>query len=383
MRPKEKRVLGENSWTVSNPHIELTVTKRGGQMAPVTFFRDSDKPIQPYYVSPWAEEAEKPAVEVLKPLRGDFFCMPFGGDNAYGKEDHPVHGDTASGEWSFSYLSEEGGITDFALTMTTTSRPGEVTKRFRLKEGRNALYIQHVLSGYKGKMCLGHHAILSVPEKEDSMMVKTSPTLFGYTLPRENDVYSPGEYYSIASGTKFESLKKVPTVWKHKSYDDGSLYPRRKGFMDVYAVFSKKEGSTPSWTVVAVPDEGYLFYTLKDPEVLPCTQFWMDFEGRHMVPWNGRNRCFAVEDAVGYLAAGLAPSVKKNPISEAGVSTYLTLSPKTPTFINHIQGMVKIPKSFSLRSVRFEPGKMVLTPISGKAVETEVDWEFLTTGHLE
>ena len=51
-------------------------------MAPVTFFRDSAQPVRPYYVSPWQEEApSKMPAPVLVSLRGDFFCLPFGGNN--------------------------------------------------------------------------------------------------------------------------------------------------------------------------------------------------------------------------------------------------------------------------------------------------------------
>src|SRR5437763_1408689 len=68
------------SLILSTPQVELAVTKLGGQLSPVTFYRDSSKPVQPYYISPWQDEPAKAMpVPVLVPLRGDFFCMPFGG----------------------------------------------------------------------------------------------------------------------------------------------------------------------------------------------------------------------------------------------------------------------------------------------------------------
>src|SRR3954471_279357 len=77
----EQRVIhSQPSWVISTPQVELAVTERGGQMAPVTFFRDTPKPVQPYHISPWQDEGLKdlPA-PVLASLRGDWFCVPFGG----------------------------------------------------------------------------------------------------------------------------------------------------------------------------------------------------------------------------------------------------------------------------------------------------------------
>src|SRR5882757_7762118 len=96
----EQRVIhSQSSWVISTPQVELAVTERGGQMAPVTFFRDTAKPVQPYHISPWQDEklADLPA-PVLNTLRGDWFCIPFGGNSeAFRGEQHPPHGEVAGG----------------------------------------------------------------------------------------------------------------------------------------------------------------------------------------------------------------------------------------------------------------------------------------------
>ena len=43
-------------YVVGNKQVEVSVTENGGHMAPVTFYRDSDQPVKPYYVSPWQDE---------------------------------------------------------------------------------------------------------------------------------------------------------------------------------------------------------------------------------------------------------------------------------------------------------------------------------------
>ena len=92
MGAKKKTIFGERSWVIGNDQVELAVTMRGGHMAPVTFFRGAEAPVQPYYISPWQGTRTRTGVAVLDMLRGDFFCMPFGGGEPYRGENHPAHG---------------------------------------------------------------------------------------------------------------------------------------------------------------------------------------------------------------------------------------------------------------------------------------------------
>src|SRR4051794_34963347 len=74
----QKKIHSQPSYVLATKEVELAVTRLGGQMAPVTFYRNTDRPVQPYYISPWQDEPpQKMPAPVLVPLRGDFFCMPF------------------------------------------------------------------------------------------------------------------------------------------------------------------------------------------------------------------------------------------------------------------------------------------------------------------
>ena len=56
----EQRVIhSQSSWVIASPQVELAVTKLGAHMAPVTFFRDTAKPVPPYHISPWQDEGLK------------------------------------------------------------------------------------------------------------------------------------------------------------------------------------------------------------------------------------------------------------------------------------------------------------------------------------
>src|SRR5688500_13812239 len=98
-------ILGQPSWRLESNEVEAYVTALGGQLAPVTFDRQNRR-IMPYSVAPWAEEKADPTLPpILKVLRGDFFCMPFGGnEKPWRGERQPAHGETANATWKFESL---------------------------------------------------------------------------------------------------------------------------------------------------------------------------------------------------------------------------------------------------------------------------------------
>jgi len=96
MKAKQRVIAGQASLVMGNGQVELAVTELGGQMAPVTFYRDSARPVRPYFISPWQGEKVKIDEPVVRPLRGDFFCMPFGAPGICRGVRHVCHGEPAT-----------------------------------------------------------------------------------------------------------------------------------------------------------------------------------------------------------------------------------------------------------------------------------------------
>ena len=152
-------------------------------MAPVTFNRNTANPIEPYYISPWQNEGhtEFPAA-VLVPLRGDFFCLYFGGNGTpFRGESHVPHGESATGDWNMVEVQTDANHTTLILSMDTEVRPGKLTKSVHLIEGQNAIYSTHRIEGFAGPAPLGHHATLAMPETEGAIRISHSPIEFGMT----------------------------------------------------------------------------------------------------------------------------------------------------------------------------------------------------------
>ncbi len=372
-----RTIADQPSWVVSSDAVELAVTRLGGHMGPVTFFPGTGQPIQPYYVSPWQEEKLDIDEPVLRTLRGDFFCMPFGGNNRYRGEDHVAHGETATAEWTLADLSGQDGATTLTLTMDTTERPGRVTKELTLVDGQSVVYCTHTLEGFSGKMCLGHHATLALPEQPGALRVATSRFQLGMTNPKVFSDPAGGEYQSFRIGKRFTRLSRVPVLWPEPGFGDASSFPIREGFTDLLAI-CRKPTQRPAWTTATVASRGYLWFSLKDAAVLPTTAMWISNRGRHGPPWNGRNRCLGLEDVCAYFAEGLADSARTNLLSEAGYPTTISLSKRKPTRIRYIQGVVRVPDEFQqVRTARFQAGRVVFVSTTGMEVTAEVDWGFL------
>jgi hypothetical protein len=372
---------------LSTKQVELAVTKLGGHMAPVTFFRDSGKPVRPYYVSPWQDEkATKIPAPVMVPLRGDFFCMPFGGNSdEVGGEKHPPHGEVAGSAWKVAGTKKSGDVTTLTLGIETKARKGKVTKELSLVDGQNVVYSRHTIEGFAGSVPLGHHATLAMPEKEGAVRIATSAIRFGMTCPSLFSDPKNREYQALQPGAKWTDLAKVPAAWKDAPDADLTSLPGRYGHADLVQLANESWEKTngPAWTTATFADGGFVWFALKDPAVLNSTVFWMENHGRHAHPWNGRNNCLGLEDVTAHFADGLAASMKENALTKEGVETTVKLSAEKPTAVNYIQGVVKIPEGFeNVKSAEFAPGEVTFVSTTGKRVTAPVRHEFLRTGKL-
>ena len=320
-----------------------------------------------------------PLPAIIKALRGDFFCLPFGGnDRAFNGEKHPVHGETANSKWDFESLESRDGRTTLHLSLQTEIRRGRVDKRITLVEGQNALYSEHVISGMRGPMGLGHHAMLKFPEAPGSGVISTSPILGGQVFPGDFESPENGGYSSLKSGAEFESLEKVPT--RDGQFADLTRFPARRGFEDLVMVVSDP-GLPFAWTAVAFPKERYVWFALKDPRVLRETVFWISNGGRHYPPWSGRHLgVMGIEDVTAYFHCGLAQSAATNPLAEKGIPTCVNLDPEKPFSVRYIMGIVTLPAGFD-RVKRIERADqrdgIVLHAVSGKHTKARVNLQYL------
>jgi len=376
---KPRIIAGQSSWIIKNAVVEAAVTQQAGHLGPVRF-KVGGRWIEPFDLAPWAEEKLPAATpQILRVLRGDFFCMPFGGNETpYRGEQYPPHGETANQKWRLV----SGGDHALQLVMNTRVRKGRVKKTIGLVPGQTALYSQHVIGGMSGPMSFGHHAILKL-SKEGAGRISVSRFHYGQVLPDVFEHPDKAGYSILKPGAKFSSLQRVPR--NDGKLADLSVYPAREGYEDLTLIAS--DPKLPfAWTALTVPEEGYVWFSLKDPRVLPSTVFWMSNGGRHYAPWSSRHRhAIGLEEVCSYFHYGLAESAKRNHLNRAGIPTCLQLDPKQPLTVNTIMAVAAIPRGFDrVKDIRPDAnGKgLKLIAESGKSVSSKVELSFLSAPSL-
>jgi len=380
---KLKKIHGQPSWSIKSDKVSAAVTKTAGMLAPVTFsLKNGD--VSPYSIAPWAENKEKIDPDLpplLHALRGDFFCLPFGGnDTAYRGEQHPPHGETANHDWAFKKLTQKDGRHELHCQLKMKTRKGKVDKHIVLRDGHTAVYQRHIVTGMSGQMTPGHHAMLKLPETPGCGRISTSAFVHGQVLPFPFENPEIGGYHALKPDRSFRSLSKVPM--NDGSKTDLKNYPARKGFDDLVMLVSSF-GSDLAWTAVTFPKSRQVYFALKDARILRNTILWMSNGGRHYAPWSGRHTAvLGIEDVTAYYHIGLAESVKKNPLKEKGFPTSVTLNAKKPFVVNYIMGMSDIPAGFDeVKSIRqVSGGEIELVSVSGKRKTTKIDLDFLFDG---
>lgn len=377
-----RTIESQPSWVIRNGNVELAVTELGAHMAPVIFCRNQASPVQPYHVSPWQNEKVRNIPPTMVPLRGDFFCLPFGANaEAYRGERHPPHGETAGSRWTFESCTAKEGATTLAIRLEPKVRPGTVRREFTLIEGHDVVYCRTRIEGCSGRAPFAHHATLRMPAREKALRVSTGKFATGRTYPVQLANPAAGEYQWLARDAGFRSLSRVPSIFKGEPPADCSAFPTRPGFCDLLQQFERPSKSGLSWVAAIHTEEHWMWFALKDPALMPGRLFWIENKGRHGIPWNGRNSCLGIEDGCMYFDRGVAESSRTNPISRQGIPTCVRLDARRPLEVRYIQGAAKVPAGFrDVRSVTFTPGAATFHSPTGQRVKVAVAHEFCLPG---
>ena len=375
--PNVKTIFGQPSFPIATKEVSAAITVTGGHLGPVTF-RIGKRAIQPFSVAPWwNEKLASGTPALLRVLRGDFFCLPFGGNGtAFRGERHPPHGETANARWKLAGSVRSRDEVSVRLVMQTKVRSGRVEKRITLVPGQTVIYQEHVITGMRGPVSLGHHAMLKFPDCPGSGRISTSARVHCQVLVEPAELPENRGYSILKPSAIFDDLAAVPTITGEKA--DLSRYPARRGFEDI-AILVADPKLKLAWSAVAFPEEGYVWFSLRDPRVLASTLLWMSNGGRHYPPWNGRHvNVMGVEDITGFFHYGLAESAAPNALSKRGVKTHLVLDPRQPLSVKYIMGVAAIPKKFErVRDIILDGGSATLVGEKGIEVKTPVNTTFL------
>jgi hypothetical protein len=379
------RIHGRESFLLRTPLVQLGVTKSAGMLGPVTIFPDSAAPIRPYAIAPWAEEPLPPGTApMLAALRGDWFCSAFGENSErYSGRQLPPHGETANLDWRGVAGGEATAGSWLRLGVELPLQGGYCEVTTGLLNDHSLIYQRHDLSGLTAPINPGHHATLAFPDIEASGRLSFSPLIHARTYFEPTERPENRGYSWLKPNVEITDLHAVPCI--DGSTTDLCRYPARRGFEDV-AILCTDPTIDLGWSAATFPEQGYVWFALRNPKQLTCTLLWFSNGGRHFPPWNGRHiNVMGIEDITAFFHVGIAASCRRNLLTERGIRTCLEPDAQGRLSIPYIQGVARIPAGFDqVAMIRREPpgDSISLVSESGIIVPVRCHIDFLQTGKL-
>ena len=358
---------GEPSLRLSTPELDLHLTVRGGHLAPVIFHLPG-REVSPYALAPW-DPAEFPEIPpLLSVLRGDFFCLPFSG-----QENGPPHGEPANAEWSLLARDERS----LHLAMDATDSGAHIEKILSIRPGHHAVYSEHLISGLDGDFSYGNHPILDLSNlPEASGRVTTSAIRWASVFPGAFSNPADGETQALKPGAPFTDLQQVELAAGGTT--DLTRYPQRPGNEDLVMMVNSPATPAQPFAWSAVVLDGYLWFSLKNPLDFPATLLWMSNGGRSAPPWNGRHLGrIGIEEVCSYFSHGVAVS-RENPLAAQDIPTTRRFLPDETVSLRIVQAVAPVPEGFGAVRQLIPNGEnfVTITGESGAEISVPLDWRF-------
>jgi hypothetical protein len=355
------------TYPLKSDDVSLDVTETGGQLSDVTFTLKGRK-VAPMHTAPWADEALPADVpDMLRVLRGDFFCAPFGASDVLGGA---VHGLSAGGMWR---LQRADGMSLDAV-LDGNIMGARLEKHIELRPGQAVIYQRHTFVGGEGRVPIGHHAMLVA---KTQLFLGFAPFIWAGTPPEAIETPPTGRT-RLAYPQEMKDLARAGLAAGGTT--DLTRYPTLDNDEELWTLVA--DAKRPFvWTAATSPDEGWVWFSLRDPRLLPETIVWMSNGGRSYAPWSDRHRrVIGLEDVCSYFHLGHAKSIADNPISRMGAPTAISLKPGVSFAIPYAFGLAPAPRDFgAVTDIRPAEGGVTIADGAGRETFAACDLDFVAS----
>jgi hypothetical protein len=308
----------------------LSLQRLGGMLGPLTFIVDGDRQVSPLYLAPWAAQESRPALpQVLRSLRGEWPCVPFGSYRpkdgfppawsaviGSGQDEPYQHGFSSNVEWSWTKVT--AWEVELVCRYPEESDIEELVRRARPVPDRAAVDLElSVKARRRTRLPVGLHFTFCKPRTA----AKLRPGAF-------RDAWtSPGPPYeavqAFAPDCRFHDLQRAPA--RGGGYLDATTFPLPVEAEDLIQL----NGVDGRFDLDLHGDESRV--TLEwNREHFPSVLLWISNRGLHAPPWNGRNVALGIEPVCSAFGLGLAATRGENPLRSSGINTVIEFDPATP-----------------------------------------------------
>lgn len=360
---------GAPSYSLKSDLVSLHISIEGGQLSPVEFTL-GQRTVSPYSLSPWKpRELDQSLPPLIKNLRGDFFCLPFGP-----QENGLPHGETANNHWEKIAETPDSII----LAIEPSDVSAKVTKTIALKPSQTALYVSHTIEGLDGDWSYGNHPILDFSgQPDESVRISVSPFRWASVYPEWFSNPADGANQALEIAALFTDLSEVPLA--NGGTTDLTRYPARPATDDLVMMVSEAPTAEQPFAWSACVLDGYVWFALKNPNDFPATLFWISNGGRSAAPWNSRHTTrIGIEEVCSYFCDSVDIS-RKDLLRNLSIPTSRRFSQDEIVTLKFIQAVAAAPSGFGLISSIVPDGQnhVTITDENGTAIRAAVDWKEL------
>lgn len=312
-------------------HGVLAVQPLAAMLGPVLFLLPDGRQVAPLQVAPWGNDPARAGLPpILRTLRGEWPCVPFGFDAdrplpagwSAGGETFPgaeaLHGPGSNRDWTFTDTGPDRLALEIAyppehpvrhLRRTVTPDPGAPAIDLTLE----------IAVRRPCRLPIGLHPTFRLGPRPGSVALE--PGAHGPIASHPID-FEPGATL-IRPGARFDSLAAAPL--QQGGTADFSALPRPENTEELLQV-TASGGSF----ALHYQDEGFRARLTWEPAVFPSVILWISNRGRTAYPWSGRHLALGVEPICGAFDLGPATATAPNPLGTAGEPTAVALDPARP-----------------------------------------------------
>ncbi|RKE77520.1 hypothetical protein [Rhizobium sp. AG855] len=314
---------------------EATLQSLGGMLAPVRFDLEDGRSVSPLHVAPWEDEDMRDQPGVLRQLRGDWPCIPFGapparrlpfpwhakvariGNHRLPSEGHP-HGYGANHHWD---LQASTGNRLSGTIRYPDDHPIEALERHvDGVAGRTELTCSLTVTPRRDcHLPIGLHPVFRLPEGEGDALVDVGPHGTVWSHPLDEDV----PLSMVEPNRHFETLDRL---WSRQERPLSLARLPLGGQSETLLLLTGVCGRV----VLTNKAERYRATLQWDPKVFPSLMLWISNRGRAYRPWNGRHLAIGIEPVRAAFDLGVRISTCPNPLNQAGVETSYPFQAGTP-----------------------------------------------------
>ena len=301
-------------------HGVVSVEALGGMLGPTIFVLPDGRQVSPFHIAHWASEPGGEALPgILRRLRGEWPCVPFGSDGdrsadggwpvstTAGAVDANAHGYSSNHDWTL----QDSADAALELNIAYPEAHPIASLRRRLTPDPQSAALDFELSVTPRRDCalpIGLHPVFRLPQAAGAMWIEVEGDVAAATYPGDPDASLHLRAGAVAEDWHALRLRDGSTF-------DPSRVPLRQHTEEVLQL--RAPGRVGLWNAA----EGYRVRLSWNADDVPSVMLGFIYVGRQAAPWSGRHLALGVEPICAALDLGPQISAQPNPISATGVPT--------------------------------------------------------------